>query len=141
MVVLKLNLASLAKHPSSSTPSATRPHPADPARANSTIGVAAIPRIRVKSAASASTKIRIKNQKDVGLGYDSEASDREDDPSIEEQIILRCRPGEDTEYLKSCLEKKEIPDVMIKFKGSIDLEVLLAILTGWVRSKKSGSTN
>src|ERR1700733_6159071 len=117
MVVLKLNLASLAKHPSSSTPSTTHP-PADPPRANSAIGVAAIPRIRVKSAASASTKIRIKNQKDVGLGYDSEASDREDDPAIEEQIILRCRPGEDAEYLRGCLERKEVPDMMIKFKGN-----------------------
>jgi len=72
----------------------------------------------VKSKASGSTKIRIRTQKDVGLGYDSEASDREDDPAIEEQIILRCRPGEDTEYLKFCLERKEIPDIMIKFKGT-----------------------
>ena len=71
----------------------------------------------MKSAASASTKIKIRNQKDVGLGYDSEASDREDDPAIEEQIILRCRPGEDAEYLRSCLERKEVPDMMIKFKG------------------------
>jgi transcription initiation factor TFIID subunit 7 len=53
----------------------------------------------------------------VGLGYDSEASDREDDPAVEEQIILRCRPGEDAEYLSSCLERKEVPDLMIKFKG------------------------
>jgi transcription initiation factor TFIID subunit 7 len=118
MVVLKLNLASLHKQPSSSTPSTARPPTADPTRGNTAIGVAPIPRIRVKSAASASTKIRIKNQKDVGLGYDSEASDREDDPAIEEQIILRCRPGEDAEYLRGCLERKEVPDMMIKFKGN-----------------------
>lgn len=119
MVVLKLNLASLPKHPSSSTPSA-HPPSADPLRVVSAVGgVPSIPRIRVKSAASASTKIRIKNQKDVGLGYDSEASDREDDPAIEEQIILRCRPGEDAEYLRGCLERKEVPDMMIKFKGNL----------------------
>jgi transcription initiation factor TFIID subunit 7 len=53
----------------------------------------------------------------VGLGYDSEASDREEDPAIEEQIMLRCRPGEDAEYVRQCLERKEVPDVMIKFKG------------------------
>jgi TATA-binding protein-associated factor Taf7 len=111
MVTLKLNLASLPKHPQSSSPPSTVRH------SSSTSGVPQLPRIRVKSSASASTKIRIRNQKDVGLGYDSEASDREEDPSIEEQIILRCRPGEDTEYLRSCLDRKEVPDIMIKFKG------------------------
>lgn len=112
MVVLKLNLASIPKQP-------TQPAASSPPRPSSSIGVLPIPRrIRVKSAASASTKIRIRNQKDVGLGYDSEASDREDDPAIEEQIILRCRPGEDAAYLRQCLERKEVPDMMIKFKGT-----------------------
>jgi transcription initiation factor TFIID subunit 7 len=108
MVVLKLNLGSLPKH--ASQPSA------GPLSAQQT-STPGIPRIRVKSSASGSTKIRIKNQKDVGLGYDSEASDREEDPAIEEQIILRVRPGDDAEYLRGCLERKEVPDVMIKFKG------------------------
>lgn len=121
MVVLKLNLASLPKHSSSSTPSERSSHHQN--RSGSAVGVQQLPRIRVKSNAAASTKIRIRNQKDVGLGYDSEASDREDDPAIEEQIILRCRPGEDTEYLKSSLERKEIPDMMIKFKGMAILDV------------------
>ena len=133
MVVLKLNLASLPKHPSSLTPSEHSSHHQN--RPGSAVGVQPFPRIRVKSSAS-STKIRIRNQKDVGLGYDSEASDREDDPAVEEQIILRCRPGEDTEYLKLCLERKEIPDVMIKFKGMAILDV---VLMG--RSEESGSTN
>lgn len=119
MVVLKLNLGSLPKHPSSTsttTPSSTSHQ--HQSRPGSSVGALPVPRIRLKSAASSSTKIRIRNQKDVGLGYDSEASDREDDPAIEEQIILRCRPGEDAEYLRSCIERKEIPDVMIKFKGT-----------------------
>ena len=120
MVVLKLNLASLPKHPSSSTPLERTSHHQN--RQGLSVGVQSFPRIRVKSKASGSTKIRIRTQKDIGLGYDSEASDREDDPAIEEQIILRCRPGEDTEYLKSCLERKEIPDIMIKFKGTTTSE-------------------
>ena len=114
MVVLKLNLAALSKNPSLPTPSTSS---AQQQRSNSSVNVPQLPRIRVKSAASTSTKIKIKNQKDVGLGYDSEASDREDDPYIEEQIILRCRPGEDADYLKDCIERKEVPDMMIKFKG------------------------
>jgi len=114
MVVLKLNLASLPKNPSLPTASTAAQHQHG---SGPSTNVPQLPRIRVKSAASTSTKIKIKNQKDVGLGYDSEASDREDDPYIEEQIILRCRPGEDADYLKDCIERKEVPDMMIKFKG------------------------
>ena len=110
MVVLKLNIASLPKQPLSTEQRASQ-------TPQSAISGGPIPRIRVKSAAAGSTKIRIRSQKDVGLGYDSEASDREEDPAIEEQIIFRCRPGEDAEYLKSCLEHKEVPDMTIKFKG------------------------
>jgi transcription initiation factor TFIID subunit 7 len=106
MVVLKLSIASLPKHP---LPQQAQAQP------SSTSG---LPRIRLKSSATTSTKIRIRNQKDVGLGYDSEASDREDDPLLEEQIILRVKSGEDAEYLQRCLDAKEVPDVMIKFKGS-----------------------
>jgi transcription initiation factor TFIID subunit 7 len=109
MVVLKLNLASLPKQPASGHSESSRPTP-------STSGVPSIPRIRVKS--SASTKIRIKTHRESGVGYDSEASDKEEDPAIEEQIILRCKPGDDAEYLKECLERKEVPDMMIKFKGT-----------------------
>jgi transcription initiation factor TFIID subunit 7 len=123
MVVLKLNLKPSAL--SSSTPAQPTSQPAAAAvpRGPSSLPAGAL-RIRVKSAASASHKIKIRNQRDAGLGYDSEASDREDDPAIEEQIILRCRPGEDAEYLKDCLERKEVPDIMIKFKGRIPLSRL-----------------
>ena len=103
MVVLKLNLTSLQQQQQPQSPPTT----------------SSLPRIRLKSSAAAtpSTKIRIRNQKDVGLGYDSEASDREDDPAIEEQIILRCRNVDDAEYISKCIEEKQVPEVMIKFKG------------------------
>ena len=124
MVVLKLNLGSLSKPPSTApTPTSTAPATATrvdgprPSTPLPPLPPGTLPRIRLKSAASTSTKIRIRNQRDAGLGYDSEASDKEDDPAIEEQIILRCRPGEDAEYLRACLERKEVPDIMIKFKG------------------------
>lgn len=42
----------------------------------------------------------------LGMGYDSEASDREIDPTIEEGFILRMEPGEDCDYLRQAVEEK-----------------------------------
>jgi len=56
-----------------------------------------------------------------GLGYDSEASDREDDPAIEEQFILRMKPGPDCDYLRHVIEMKQLDqntDVWMKFKDN-----------------------
>ncbi|KAF5661028.1 transcription initiation factor TFIID subunit 7 [Fusarium heterosporum] len=58
-----------------------------------------------------------------GDGYDSEASDREKDPSIEEQFVLRMMPGEHCDYVRWCMEngKMGIPrsaggaDIHLKF--------------------------
>lgn len=55
--------------------------------------------------------IRIKNKgvvptRPVGVGYDSEASDTEADPYIEEQFILRMLPGEDCEYLRQAINNR-----------------------------------
>jgi transcription initiation factor TFIID subunit 7 len=47
-------------------------------------------------------------QRELGVGYDSEASDREDDPAIEEQFILRMQPGDDCDYLRKAIEEKKI---------------------------------
>jgi transcription initiation factor TFIID subunit 7 len=43
-----------------------------------------------------------------GDGYDSEASDREIDPAIEEEFILRMFPGDDCEYLQKAIAEKRI---------------------------------
>ena len=58
-----------------------------------------------------------------GDGYDSEASDREVDPAIEEQFVLRMFPGEHCEYVRWCMEngKMGLPrgqggaDIVLKF--------------------------
>ncbi|MCJ1280865.1 hypothetical protein MMC26_000182 [Xylographa opegraphella] len=42
----------------------------------------------------------------LGVGYDSEASDLEEDPAIEEEFILRMLPGDDCEYLRKAIEDK-----------------------------------
>ncbi|WBW73685.1 transcription factor TFIID complex subunit Taf7 [Schizosaccharomyces osmophilus] len=82
----------------------------------------AIPKIKIKAREPKGprlTKIRLKRVREPGLGYDSEASDREEDPCIEEQIILRMMPGEDCEYVRKAIENREIgkgADVWVKFK-------------------------
>ncbi|TVY71285.1 Transcription initiation factor TFIID subunit [Lachnellula suecica] len=43
-----------------------------------------------------------------GDGYDSEASDREIDPTIEEEFVLRMPPGDDCEYLREAIAGKKI---------------------------------
>ncbi|WYZ34890.1 hypothetical protein EsH8_I_001166 [Colletotrichum jinshuiense] len=58
-----------------------------------------------------------------GDGYDSEASDQERDPTIEEQFILRMMPGEHCEYVRKCIEEGKVgvprkdggADIAIKF--------------------------
>ncbi|KAH9212040.1 TAFII55 protein conserved region-domain-containing protein [Leptodontidium sp. 2 PMI_412] len=58
-----------------------------------------------------------------GDGYDSEASDREDDPYIEEQFILRMVPGDDCDYVHHCVRNRlmGVPkhnggaDIILKF--------------------------
>ena len=42
----------------------------------------------------------------LGVGYDSEASDREEDPAIEEEFIVRMLPGDDCEYLRKAIEER-----------------------------------
>lgn len=42
-------------------------------------------------------------ERPLGVGYDSEASDREKDPAIDEALILRMAPGEDCDFLRSSI--------------------------------------
>lgn len=66
--------------------------------------------------------IRIKNKgvvptRPVGVGYDSEASDTEVDPYIEEQFILRMLPGEDCEYLRQAINNRTFDKSEFSFKA------------------------
>lgn len=65
--------------------------------------------------------IRIKNKltvptRPVGVGYDSEASDTEADPAIEEQFILRMMPGDDCEYLRQAINERKFDKSEFSFK-------------------------
>lgn len=59
----------------------------------------------------------------LGEGYDSEASDREADPLIEEEFVLRMMPGPDCDYLREAIQNRTIglprnqggADVQMKF--------------------------
>ena len=62
-----------------------------------------------------------------GVGYDSEASDRENDPVITEAIVLRMAPGPDCEYLRDAVAKGNFgkisdggADVRLRFVRSDD---------------------
>ena len=65
--------------------------------------------------------IRIKNKglvptRPTGVGYDSEASDTEVDPAVEEQFILRMVPGEDCEYLRQAINERRFDKGEFAFK-------------------------
>ncbi|EAW14228.1 transcription initiation factor TFIID subunit 7 family protein [Aspergillus clavatus NRRL 1] len=86
--------------------------------------------------------IRIKNKglvpnRPVGVGYDSEASDTEIDPCIEEQFILRMLPGEDCEYLRQAITERRFDRSEFSFKP-LTREGRRAILR--VRDKQYAAT-
>lgn len=65
--------------------------------------------------------IRIKNKglvptRPIGVGYDSEASDNEADPAIEEQFILRMLPGPDCDYLRKAIDERLFDRSEFSFK-------------------------
>lgn len=75
---------------------------------------------------SVNIKAKVKGKppkRPLGDGYDSEASDREIDPTIEEEFILRMMPGEDCDYLRQAITEKRIgipkkeggPDIHFRF--------------------------
>lgn len=63
-------------------------------------------------------RIRVKAGRQPGDGYDSEAPDREDDPMIQEAIVLRMVPGEHLDYLREACDQGDLTGVNIKFKDS-----------------------
>ncbi|KAE8552356.1 hypothetical protein EYB25_006250 [Talaromyces marneffei] len=65
--------------------------------------------------------IKIKNKRKVairplGVGYDSEASDLETDPHIEEDFILRMVPGDDCEYIRQAINERHLDRSQIGIK-------------------------
>ena len=73
-----------------------------------------IPTIKIRSRPTvAPRQITVKHRgrpppRPIGVGYDSEADDVEEDPVIESQFILRMMPGKDCDYLKKAIDEKRI---------------------------------
>jgi len=75
--------------------------------------------IKLKTGSSAAstpttaTRLKVKHKgkppiRPCGVGYDSEASDAEEDPSIEENFILRMQPGPDCDLLRRAIEERKL---------------------------------
>ncbi|KAK1776145.1 TAFII55 protein conserved region-domain-containing protein [Copromyces sp. CBS 386.78] len=86
------------------------------------------------------TKVRLKPQgriptRPLGEGYDSEADDREVDPVIEEQLILRMMPGDHCDYLRKAVAERKVgvpkhqggADVTMKFLDDEGRRVMFVI--------------
>lgn len=56
-----------------------------------------------------------------GDGYDSEASDRERDPAIEEQFVMRLPPGEHCDYVRWCMENGKMG--VARHMGGADIQL------------------
>lgn len=101
----------------------------DPIPVTTSASSAGIKKIKLNARAPTTPFIRVKAKgkpphRPLGVGYDSEASDREVDPAVEEEFILRMAPGEDCEYLRKAVEDKRWgprseggADVRMKFLG------------------------
>ncbi|MDI1491278.1 MAG: hypothetical protein OHK93_002487 [Ramalina farinacea] len=69
---------------------------------------------RTPSSAAPFLKLKSRGRKPhrpLGVGYDSEASDREDDPTITDNFILRMQPGEDCDYLRQAVAERRFGPV------------------------------
>lgn len=92
------------------------------------------PRIKLKGIPAKRTSVakniqiiakRLPPPRIPGNGYDSEDSDREDDPAVEQELILRMEPGEDCDYLRKAIAERTIgmpadqggADVRLRFLG------------------------
>ena len=73
--------------------------------------LANVKRIKLNTRSPSTPFIRLKGRgrppiRPYGVGYDSEASDREEDPAIEEEFILRMAPGPDCDYLRQAVQER-----------------------------------
>ncbi len=79
--------------------------------ASNSAPLANVKRIKLNTRSPSTPFIRLKGRgrppvRPYGVGYDSEASDREEDPAIEEEFMLRMTPGPDCDYLRQAVQER-----------------------------------
>ena len=84
-----------------------------------------VKRIKLNTRAPSTPFIRLKTGgkpplRPLGVGYDSECSDREEDPAIEEEFILRMAPGPDCDYLRQAVIDRRFGP---KLEGGADVRM------------------
>ncbi|PWY89118.1 hypothetical protein BO70DRAFT_359440 [Aspergillus heteromorphus CBS 117.55] len=110
------------KKPSKKRPADGPPALREPSAAVTTAQPAGPKRLKLNTSKKPGIQsLRIKNKglvpnRPVGVGYDSEASDTEIDPAIEEQFILRMLPGEDCELLRRAIAERRFDRSEFSFK-------------------------
>lgn len=87
--------------------------------------LANVKRIKLNTRSPTTPFLRLKGRgrppiRPYGVGYDSEASDREEDPAIEEEFILRMAPGPDCDYLRQAVQERRFGP---KSEGGADVRM------------------
>ncbi|TKA82604.1 hypothetical protein B0A55_01379 [Friedmanniomyces simplex] len=59
-------------------------------------------------------------KRETGVGYDSEDSEREEDPAIQQGLILRMQPGEDADLLRNAIAEGRVG---LKEQGGVDVSI------------------
>ncbi|GMF08009.1 unnamed protein product [[Candida] boidinii] len=60
--------------------------------------------------------IKLRPTRVAGDGYDSEDPDREDDPLVEDGMILRMLPDSSLDYVRRCVEDGDLSGITLKWK-------------------------
>lgn len=61
-------------------------------------------------------RIRVKPTRIPGEGYDSEDSEIEDDPLLEEGIVVRLLPDAELDYVRHCVETGDFSNIHMKWR-------------------------
>ncbi|KAK5706606.1 hypothetical protein LTR97_001596 [Elasticomyces elasticus] len=77
---------------------------------------------RVKALTTYNVKREVP-KRETGVGYDSEDSDREDDPAIQQGLILRMQPGEDADILRNAIAEGRVG---VKEQGGVEVSIKFA---------------
>ncbi|KAL6250808.1 hypothetical protein RBB50_003111 [Rhinocladiella similis] len=100
----------------------TKPKPAPIPKL--TLKTPSVPAGPSKPATATTVKLKAKGKipkRPIGVGYDSELEEKENDPMIHEGFILRMQPGPDCDYLRKAIEDGTVH--LPRSKGGADVKM------------------